>query len=174
MDLKNKFILDATAGFKMMWYNKQHPNVLYIDERPECEPDLIADFKNLDQIPDNSFNLIIFDPPHLLRKNKLATMTMVRRFGALEADTWQIDLKKGFNELWRVLEPGGYLIFKWSNYDISCAEILKLSPATPLIYQIAANKYRTANGKRKGLNSGADTVQTLWFLFMKPKTELPK
>ena len=33
--LENKFILDACCGCRMMWNNKQHPNVLYMDIRKE-------------------------------------------------------------------------------------------------------------------------------------------
>lgn len=41
----DKFILDATAGFRQMWFNKQHPNTVYLDQRPECEPDQIKTFR---------------------------------------------------------------------------------------------------------------------------------
>ena len=35
MELKNKFILDACCGGRMMWFDKQHPNAIYIDFRKE-------------------------------------------------------------------------------------------------------------------------------------------
>jgi hypothetical protein len=60
----DKFILDATAGFRMMWLNKKHPNTIYLDQRPECEPDIVGDFRDLKQFPDESFRLIVFDPQH--------------------------------------------------------------------------------------------------------------
>ena len=33
--LSDKFILDACCGGRMMWFNKNHPNCLYIDIRKE-------------------------------------------------------------------------------------------------------------------------------------------
>ena len=54
--MKNKFILDACCGGRMMWINKKHPNTLYIDIREEnkghipqqinheVKPDIVIDF----------------------------------------------------------------------------------------------------------------------------------
>lgn len=73
--MKDKFILDACCGPRMMWFNKRHPNTLYIDIRREnfiasggdkiiIDPDMIADFRNL-PFPDKSFKLVVWDPPHM-------------------------------------------------------------------------------------------------------------
>ena len=70
---KEKFILDATAGFRMMWFDKKHPNCIYLDQRPECEPDIVGDFKNLSQFPNGMFKLIIFDPPFWIRSSHNTT-----------------------------------------------------------------------------------------------------
>ena len=92
--LADKFILDATAGFRSMWFNKKHPNCLYIDQRPECEPDIVADHRNLTQIPDNQFKLIVYDPPHIIRSTIQSDTNVFRRFGVLRPDTWTSDIKK--------------------------------------------------------------------------------
>ena len=34
--MDEKLILDACCGGKMFWYNKNHPSVLYVDNR-HCE-----------------------------------------------------------------------------------------------------------------------------------------
>ena len=68
--MTEKFILDATAGFRMMWFNKHHPNVTYLDQKPECEPDIIGDFRNLKDFADNSQRLIVFDPPPFVSKKR--------------------------------------------------------------------------------------------------------
>jgi len=167
---KDKFILDATAGFRMMWFNKEHPNCIYLDERPECEPDIIGDFRNLKQFEDETFRLIIFDPPYFISKKRLCGHNMTRLFGSLQAETWQSDIKQAFNELWRVLKPFGVLLFKWQNYKIPSTELLKLAPCKPLLYQKTALKYRS--GKRKTQSSGTDRIQVLWFCFMKIPTKL--
>jgi len=168
--LDDKIILDATAGFRMMWFNKKHPNCIYLDNRPECEPDIVGDFRDLKQFPNERFRLIVFDPPYFVKKD-LALMTpMLRRYGMLQAETWQNDLKLAFKEFWRILQPYGILILKWCNFQIGANEVIKLAPQPPLFYQISANRYR--QGKRKGQTAGSDTVQTLWFCFMKIPKEV--
>jgi hypothetical protein len=164
-----KFILDATSGYRSMWMNKNHPNAVYIDQRPECEPQYVRDFRKMPDFQDESFQLIIFDPPHIIRANDKLNMNMVRCFGQLSPETWRSDIKDGFKELWRLLKPMGVLLFKWSNQQIPSNEILKLLPVEPIIYQISQNKpNRYEKGKR------VREVQTLWFCFMKiPKEKKP-
>jgi len=160
----DKFILDATAGFRMMWFNKHHPNTIYLDERPECEPDIVGDFRDLKQFEDGTFRLIVFDPPHIIQDNVYGGSEIIHKYGALRAETWQSELQKGFIELWRVLANYGMLLFKWSNTHISSAEILKLAPVKPLFYQVAKV------GKLK--SCGDYKLKTLWFCFMKiPKSK---
>ncbi len=35
LEMENKYILDACCGGKCFWFNKKHPNTLYIDIRKE-------------------------------------------------------------------------------------------------------------------------------------------
>ena len=75
---KGKFILDACCGVNMMWYNKNHPNTIYMDIREEergfnkyrnkqeIRPDVIGDFRELpEQIKNKKFKLIAWDLPHM-------------------------------------------------------------------------------------------------------------
>ena len=156
-----KFILDATAGFRMMWFNKHHPNALYLDQRPECEPDIVGDFRDLNQFPDETFRLIVFDPPHIPKPRSNLTAKnaeFIRKFGYLNAETWQSDLKRGFSELWRDLKPYGILLLKWSNKYVSSDDILRLCSETPLFYQISQTRLDL---------DGMKLLKTLWFCFMK-------
>jgi len=148
----DKFILDATAGFRMIWFNKKHPNCIYLDERPECEPDIVGDFRNLEQFKDETFRLIVFDPPHIIRK-PTTNADMIRRYGALQPEEWQSTLRNGFKECWRVLKRYGILLFKWNTSNLSASKVLDLFPEKPLFYQ---------NFKRQG-----DRIYTTWFCFMK-------
>ena len=161
MELKNKFILDACCSVKAMWYNKQHPNVVYIDIREEpngfmgygrkegIHPGYIMDFRKMD-FPDKSFKLVVFEPPHLSKLGK--TSLCRKKFGCLNAETWQSDLKRGFAECWRVLDDYGNLIFKWSDSEIPFQKVLNLIKENPLFYN-------TTNYKA--------TSKTKWFCFMK-------
>jgi hypothetical protein len=162
-----KFILDATAGFRMMWFNKHHPNCIYLEQRPECEPDIIGDFRDLKQFADKTFRLVVFDPPHLIKK-EVNNHNMVRRFGRLEPETWQFDLQKGFSECWRVLQDYGILLFKWCNFSVSTTDVLKLFPVAPLLYNIASHEQERISEIER-----TRSLRTLWFCFMKiPETEV--
>ncbi len=72
-----KKILDVTCGSRTIWFNKHHPAAVYCDNRRETyqhiwenaenctleiDPDVICDFTAL-PFPDNSFSLVVFDPP---------------------------------------------------------------------------------------------------------------
>ena len=161
MELKNKFILDACCGGKMMWYNKNHQNTVYIDIRKEekgfnihqksleVNPDYIMDFRKM-EFKDKSFKLVVFEPPHLITLGK--TSMFRKKFGCLESETWTKDIKMAFNECWRVLDDYGTLVFKWSDNEISFKKILKLAPTEPLFYNITGSK---------------STSVTKWFCFMK-------
>lgn len=139
--MENKVILDACCGGRYFWFNKAHPNALYIDirreekgcnpHRPnfEVKPDMIMDFRAL-EFKDKSFKLIVWDPPHL--KTLGETSIMRKTYGCLNAETWPYDLKKGFEELWRVLEDWGVLVFKWHESEIPLVEVLKLFHTQPL------------------------------------------
>lgn len=155
---ENKFILDATAGYRMMWFNKQHPNTIYLDKREEVKPDIVANFTNMKQFPDNTFNLIVFDPPHTIRNGISDPKSIFQRnFGWLEPETWQYELKEGLSECYRVLAPKGVLVFKWSTYYKNIKQIEPLFPIKPLFSQ-------TTHSHRRGKRPKQETV---WFCFMK-------
>lgn len=137
-------ILDACCGSKMFWYDKHEPHTIYIDERKESyqvkdrnylrtidiDPDIISDFRNMD-FADNTFDLVIFDPPHLLRAGKKSWLRL--KYGTLPQHEWQAYLKTGFDECLRVLKPTGTLLFKWSTDQISFAEVLKAIDQKPIL-----------------------------------------
>jgi len=150
--MNKKYILDACCGGRMFWFNKKHPNTLYIDkrreekgickERPnfEVKPDKIMDFRAL-KFPDKSFKLVVWDPPHLIRAGENSIMG--RKFGILNKETWAQDLKKGFEECFRVLENHGILIFKWNECSIKTKEVLSLFHTEPLFGHPTGSKSKT-------------------------------
>ncbi len=127
----------------MFYFDKNDPRVLFCDKRRikttlcdgrpfEINPDLTADFSNL-PFEDNSFKLVVFDPPHLLHNtDSEITGWQHIKYGALQGD-WKTEIKKGFAECFRVLEENGVLIFKWNETDVPVKEILKLTNYKPLI-----------------------------------------
>lgn len=156
-----KKILDACCGSRMFWFNKKHPDTLYVDNRTmpptkqtngatiAVRPDTVMDFRRLD-LPDNQFSLVVFDPPHIIKRGGKRSW-MKEKYGELDRTTWRGDLRQGFSELFRVLRTDGVLIFKWNETDIPLKEVLSLTLVPPLF------------GHRSG-----KAQKTHWITFMKP------
>lgn len=137
--MTDKFILDACCGSRMFWFNRQHPNTVYIDNRELedtlCDdrkliikPDIVADFRCM-PFESNSFKLVVFDPPHLIKAGQ--NSWLAKKYGKLN-ESWPTDLKQGFDECMRVLEPGGTLIFKWNEDQIKLKQLLDAIEQQPL------------------------------------------
>lgn len=150
----DKIILDACCGSRMFWFDKQNPNTIYMDNRIlhdtlsdgrrlDIEPDVVGDFRDM-PFQDNSFYLVVFDPPHLVRAGEKSWLAM--KYGTLPK-TWQEDLRQGFDECMRVLKPHGTLVFKWNEDQIQLNEILKSIDYEPLF------------GNKRG--------HTYWLVFLK-------
>ncbi len=97
MQQKQKPILDVACGGKMFYFDKNDPRVLFCDKRElhttlcdgrpfEIKPDIIADFTQL-PFDDNTFKMVVFDPPHLLH-NETSPITGYQqiKYGALCGD----------------------------------------------------------------------------------------
>lgn len=145
-----KPILDVTCGSKMFWFDKENSDVLFADIRSEthilCDgrvlninPDIKTDFRNM-PFPDNSFKLIVFDPPHL--KNLGESSWMAKKYGILNKN-WQQDIKQGFDECIRCLDIHGTLIFKWNESQIKISEIIKIIGKIPLFGHISGRQSKT-------------------------------
>ncbi|MNM49633.1 Methyltransferase domain protein [compost metagenome] len=132
-------ILDACCGSRMFWFDRNHKDTLYMDNRELettlCDgrklvvnPDLQADFTDM-PFDDESFYLVVFDPPHLIKAGE--SSWLAKKYGKLGQD-WKSDIAQGFKECMRVLKPNGTLIFKWNEDQIKLSEILKVIDYKPL------------------------------------------
>lgn len=162
MGKQNIQVLDPCCGSKMHWFDKKNDLTLFGDIRSEqhvlCDgrtlnvnPSTVMDFTDL-PLSDASVNLISFDPPHLIRAGKTSWMRL--KYGCLERENWRDALRSGFNECWRVLRPGGTLIFKWNETQIKIREITDLFPVDPLFGHTTTNN-----------------LKTHWMVFYKPESE---
>lgn len=162
MDEERKLILDATCGGRSIWFDKHDPHTVYMDVRRDyfsdiwkngnchgeylINPDVQADFTAI-PFPDETFRLVVFDPPHLVRASYEAWL--VKKYGKLE-ENWPQMLREGFRECMRVLKPEGVLIFKWSEHDIAAEKVWEAIGHRPLF----------------GHHSGKKSM-TFWGCFMK-------
>lgn len=149
-----KTILDACCGSKMFWFDKNNKNTIYMDNRETEErlcdgrilkitPDIVGDFRNI-PFKDNTFCLVVFDPPHLIKVGEKSWLA--KKYGKLD-NNWKEDIKKGFEECIRVLKKNGILIFKWNEQQIKLKEILEIIDFQPLF--------------------GNKRAKTHWLVFMK-------
>lgn len=132
-------VLDPCCGSRMMWFDKDDPRATFGDIRTETrelcdgrtltvEPDVVMDFRNM-PFEDETFRLVVFDPPHLERLGK--DSWTAAKYGQL-LPGWRDDLRLGFAECFRVLMPGGVLVFKWNEDQIPVSKVLALTPERPL------------------------------------------
>lgn len=158
-----KSVLDPCSGSRKFYFQKNAPFVLYGDIRHEsyvqCDgrtlnvhPDQKMDVTNL-PFDDESFALVVFDPPHLKWAGQNSYMK--QSYGVLPEDPLEF-LRKGFEECWRVLKPEGTLIFKWNTNEISLPIVLNQFKVKPLF------------GNRKPCGK---TGKTYWMVFFKQKGE---
>lgn len=145
-----KQILDACCGSRMFWFDRNHENVVFADQRNEshilCDgraleinPDIQMDFRNM-PFDDASFSLVVFDPPHLVRAGKQSWLAL--KYGKLNQE-WREDIRKGFEECFRVLKPNGVLIFKWNETQIKVSEVLALTSEAPLFGHLSGKRANT-------------------------------
>lgn len=162
-------ILDACCGGRLWWWQKDHPLAVYmdkriaepgsVDSRPnwKCEPDVIADFTRM-PFDDEAFRLVLFDPPHVVQKELSGRVTVC--YGALDPLTEHDDMRRGLAECWRVLAPGGTLVFKWAG------SLERVEPHFPAVPIVGNRIIRESSG-----------LGTRWIIFYKPlsgESDLPR
>lgn len=148
----SKDILDACCGGRMMWCQKDDPRVLAQDIRSKkvtftdrqtkrtmfITPDVVGDFRKM-KFKDNTFSLVMFDPPHLLRAGE--SSWLFKKYGKLDAEAWEADLTAGFMECMRVLRPLGTLVFKWNSCQLSVDKVQKCFPCEPVFVSRQGKTY---------------------------------
>lgn len=166
--MTRSLVLDPCCGSKMMWFDKTDDRAVFGDQRSETitvtdnsrgnasgrrtltiEPNSLMDFRCL-PFEDSSFNLVAFDPPHLVHAGPRSWLAA--KYGRLGTD-WRDDLRAGFAECFRVLATDGVLVFKWNETQVKLHDVLALTPEKPLFGQVSG---------RRGM--------THWLVFMKGET----
>jgi len=153
-------ILDSTASNRSMWYQKDNPFTVFLDQRKGKEyscsensdkkanriirifPDIQARWQNL-PFKSDSFDMVIWDPPHLFKDKGKTPSLMSKRYGLFYHSDWKDIVEKGTIELFRVLKPNGVFILKWCEVDKDVSEVLKLMPYDPMFGTRTGQKNNT-------------------------------
>jgi len=155
-------VLDVCCGSRMFWFDKSDARALFLDKRKEVcvidtvqgrgsvvvDPDILCDFRAL-PFDDDSFPLVVFDPPHTFNG---PNGWNGKKYGSLKAG-WKEEISHGFAECFRVLAPLGTLVFKWNEHRVPVSTVLSLTTEKPLF------------GQRCGA-----TAKSHWIVFMKAAT----
>ena len=149
-------MLDATAGNRMIWPNKNPSNVIFLDKEIGLarSPDIFAD-NRFCPFRDNVFDCVIFDPPHSCSippwwsdpaTSKKRRGNLASWYGKFENKTDMFSsINKAQKEFARVAKR---LCLKWSELEVSLWKILPFFREWKII-QTKPHKGKFKVGKTK-------------------------
>ena len=146
--------LDATAGYRMMWKNKNPPHWIFMDKKIEVRPDIQAVWEYL-PFRNNVFNCVLFDPPHIVLWGT-GTPKIAENFGGwpYKRDILP-SIFKSIKEFARVSKR---LVFKWCDTRDG-STWWKLQSVFRGIWDIVL--------ERKQTNKGMGYGKTWWVSFIR-------
>jgi SAM-dependent methyltransferase len=113
-------ILDATVNRGRFWVGSSRP-VTGLDIDPRYEPDVLGDNRDM-PFADGSFDVVVYDPPHVPNQGRDRAKDFTARFGLGEKSS----AENGYTfthlfppflaEAYRVLRPEGILLCKIADY----------------------------------------------------------
>jgi hypothetical protein len=136
-------ILDMSAGYRAIWFNRLHPDTVFVDIRPQVSPTVIANTEIL-PFPNNVFDLVVFDPPHVVngRGSKMG-----ETYGSFLADEIKQTIQKSSAEAYRCSTGNALMAFKWNDHDVRLGRLIDLMEGwEPLFgHQVATrHKHRSS------------------------------
>lgn len=115
-------IIDLSAG--NVWFDREYRDATYVDIRPEVNPSVVADARDLPAEIGDGYDLVVFDPPH---KNSAATGNMsIRNYGHWTADQITSILIGTAKEAHRITKSDGLMAFKWNDHTRKLSSVLAL------------------------------------------------
>jgi SAM-dependent methyltransferase len=115
-----KQILDATVNKGRFWEGSTRP-VTGLDIDPAHNPDIVGDNRDM-PFEDNSFDVVVYDPPHIPNQGKDKSKDFNTRFGLVLKSS--VDQGHNFSHLYppfvreayRVLKADGVMFCKIADY----------------------------------------------------------
>jgi hypothetical protein len=139
-------MLDVTAGYHGIWFDKKDPIAEFWDVRSECRPDVIRDIRYPDgpiEPNEKKYDMVVFDPPHTTWGPR---SQVAKRYGAYHAAEIRDLVQKGAFQIHKLLKDGGFLVFKWNTHEMPLEKILALMPQfRPLFGQRTATRTKHAS-----------------------------
>lgn len=119
-------ILDLSSGLRAIWYNKNHPLCTYLDKRPEVNPDIVCDTRELDpNVVGKDFDLIVWDPPHM---NCGPKSNMSKRYGYHTTAEILATIEGTGSGVLKLCKPNTLMALKWNDHDIKLQKVFDLLP----------------------------------------------
>lgn len=168
-----KTVLDVTYGSGRFWPDYTTRQILpyrivSVDIDPTREPDIVADFRNLD-CRDALFDVVCFDPPYI--SNPGEKSVMAAQFGSYpNAREMEAAVRAGAAEAWRVCRLG--IIVKVQNH-IHGAKLVHMtrwveeSIPEPLYDEVHAVSSRLIHMKQRDHQFSAIRNHATYLIFRK-------
>lgn len=150
-------ILDLSAGGRAIWYpgEKECDLTTYLDKRESMDPDIVCDSRELPEEWTNTYDLIVWDPPHL---NCGPSSNMSKYYGHWTTKEILDTIEGTAPEAHRVAKQNALMAFKWNDHDIRLDRVVELM----------SNYWRPLFGhhlKNRG-GSGAKS-QSFWVMLLR-------
>ena len=163
-----KSILDCTFNSGKFWKKSKNKSLVTgMDVDPTHNPDLVDDNRVMDKVASKSFDVVVYDPPHVPNQGKDRTKDFCNRFGLGEKSKNNLshDYILVMNQVKRVLKDGGLCLCKITDYVhnhryqwalVDLIEAIRGAGMTPcdLIIKVRKNpivdpKWKTSHHARK-------------------------
>jgi hypothetical protein len=116
-------ILDLSAGNRAIWIQKELDFVTFLDKRPETNPTVVCDTREIPEVVGHGYDLVVFDPPHL---NFGKNSNMSKSYGHHTTEEIKDTIAKTAKEAHRVGKANALMAFKWNDHSISLDTALEL------------------------------------------------
>lgn len=116
-------VVDLSAGKRAIWFNKNHPDAVFVDCRPEVFPDVVADTRKLPDSLGKDYDLVVFDPPHV---NFGKNAEMSKTYGWHTTAEIRDIISGTGKEAHRITRRDALMAFKWNDHDQKLERVLGL------------------------------------------------